>query len=142
FQGLRAQLEETHRFSTKSDTEVILNGYLEWGTGVFSKLNGMFAIALLDNRTRELILARDPVGVKPLYYHLTPSHFIFSSELKTFSEMDVTRRVSHDALRHFLASGYVHSPTTALAGVQPLEPGMCLRITADLQVRKFQYREP
>src|SRR5262249_5853371 len=83
FQELRTELESRgHRFLTKSDTEVIVHGYKEWGTDVFDRLNGMFGIALWDARRRRLVLARDAMGIKLVYYAIRSGTLWFGSEMR------------------------------------------------------------
>src|SRR5206468_6128231 len=83
FKELRADLEQRgHRFRTRSDTEVIVHGYKEWGTGVFSRLNGMFGLAIWDVRARRLIVARDAMGIKLIYYRIAGGMLTFGSEIR------------------------------------------------------------
>src|SRR5947207_3958780 len=89
FKELRAELEEQgHRFRTNSDTEVIIHGYKEWGTGVFDRLNGMFGLAIWDVRHRRLVVARDAMGIKPMYYRWTGGRLIFGSEIRAVVAAD------------------------------------------------------
>jgi len=82
FHSLRKQLEEKgHEFKTRSDTEVIIHGYEEWGEEVVHKLNGMFAFALWDAKNEKLFMVRDRLGIKPLYYHLRGDRLLFASEI-------------------------------------------------------------
>ena len=86
FRELRRELEGTgHRFTTKSDTEVVLRAYIEWGAACIDRFNGMFGFAIWDERSQELLLVRDRVGVKPVYYYPTPHGVLFgsSSGMKT-----------------------------------------------------------
>jgi asparagine synthase (glutamine-hydrolysing) len=141
FQDLRNLLDGKYRFTTHSDTEVILHGYEEWGTDVFSKLNGIFAIALLDNRkTAKLLLARDPVGVKPLYYYASPHLFAFSSEIKTFTQLRIASKVCLPSIHQFLCSGYVFHPQTAIEGVLQVDPGCFLRVDPRGHATQESYR--
>lgn len=128
FQSLRGQLESKHRFLTRSDTEVILNGFLEWGENVFSKINGIFAIAIWDERTRLLFLARDPFGVKPLYFQSDNGDLYFSSELKSFTQTGLNNQVNLTAVTEFLHSTYVFHPDSALDGVNQVRPGTFLKV--------------
>jgi asparagine synthase (glutamine-hydrolysing) len=83
FRSLRKELEGLgHRFRTSSDTEVMLEAYIRWGPACLQRFRGMFALAIYDTRTRELFLARDRTGIKPMYYHWGPSGFLFASEIK------------------------------------------------------------
>src|SRR5688572_1607827 len=85
FPQLRSDLESLgHRFRSRTDTEVILHAYQEWGTGAIERLNGMFALAIWNRRTRDLLLARDRYGIKPLYYVQLGDTLLFASEVKAF----------------------------------------------------------
>lgn len=129
FLALREQLAGKHRFETRSDTEVILNGYLEWGEGVFSRLKGIFAVAIWDERLRVLYLARDPFGIKPLYFQSDMSGLTFSSELKSFTRTGLNNRADLAAVTQFLHSTYVFHPDSALDGVLQVRPGTFMKVT-------------
>jgi asparagine synthase (glutamine-hydrolysing) len=124
FRELRAELAGAgYRFSNRSDTEVIVNGYRHWGTGVFSRLVGMFAIAIWDSRRRRLVLARDRFGEKPLYYMERPDALLFGSEIKAILTWPgVPRTAELSALHDFLSFGYIPGPDTAFAGIKRLQP--------------------
>jgi asparagine synthase (glutamine-hydrolysing) len=121
-----------HRFSTQSDTEILVHGWEEWGEDVLSELRGMFAFALLDLRKHfatvpVLFLARDPLGIKPLYYVQTPQIFAFASELRALlSSGAMPRELSPDALTAYLLFGSVSEPVTLIEGVFSLPPGHAL----------------
>lgn len=121
-----------HRFSTQSDTEILVHGWEEWGEDVLSELRGMFAFALLDLRKHfatvpVLFLARDPLGIKPLYYVQTPQIFAFASELRALlSSGAIERELSPDALTAYLLFGSVSEPVTLIEGVFSLPPGHAL----------------
>jgi asparagine synthase (glutamine-hydrolysing) len=125
FRELRRELEaHGHVFSTRSDTEVIVHAYEEWGTAAFGRLNGMFAVAVWNARERRLTLARDPFGVKPLYWWDNGSTLVFGSELRAlFCHPLVPRAVDTSGLRQYLALTYVPSPRTAFQHVSKLPPG-------------------
>jgi asparagine synthase (glutamine-hydrolysing) len=125
FPELRRDLEgRGHRFASRSDTEVLLYAYREWGLDFVSRLDGMFAIALWDARDRSLVLARDRLGKKPLYYHVSPGGLGFASELKALLALPgVERRLDLDAVRKFFTFLWVPEPDTLLRGVRQLEPG-------------------
>lgn len=130
FRALRHELtQKGHVFRTTSDTEVLLRGWEEWGEAVVEKLRGMFAFAIVDRRTRELFLARDPLGIKPLVYSHVSSEFRFASELATLD--DGSAPVDLSAIDEYLWRGYISAPHTAISGLKKLEPGHCLRIEAD-----------
>ena len=126
FMELRTILEEKgHTFRTRSDTEVIIHGYEEWGTDVFARLRGMFAIALWDRARHTLVLARDPVGVKPLFYTRTSAgDLIFGSELKAILlHPDVPREINPAALDAFLTLEYIPAPETIFKGIYKVPAG-------------------
>lgn len=125
---LRAELVGLgHRFRTECDTEVVLEAYLEWGNDCFRKLRGMFAIGLWNEPERRLVLARDPMGIKPLYYRQHKGELFFGSELKCFFvHPEVPRQVDVDGLNCFLRLNYVPSPYTLIEGITKLKPGYIL----------------
>ena len=124
FASLRAQLEsQGHRFTTHSDTETILHLYEQEGVDGFAKLTGMFAFAIWDGRKRELILARDRFGKKPLFYTRRPEGIYFGSELKCLRAAGVPLTVDPEALRPYFWFGYMPEPGTPFAGVEKLAPG-------------------
>ena len=130
FRELRRDLERRgHRFATSSDTEVIVHGYDEWGEGVFSRLQGMFAIALWDRPAAALLLARDRLGIKPLYYaERGGGRLLFGSELKSLlAAGEIDRELDPAALEHYLAFLYTPPDQSILRGVRKLPPGHLLR---------------
>jgi asparagine synthase (glutamine-hydrolysing) len=129
YRELRAELERRggHRFSTRSDTEVLVHLYEEYGPEFVKRLRGMFAIALWDERNRRLVVARDRFGIKPLYYRLKEDSIAFASELKALLRMpDFSREVDLDALDAFLAFGFVPAPLTIFKEARKLPPGSLL----------------
>ncbi len=113
-------------YKSKSDTEVILAAYSKWGSGMLEKFNGIFALAIWDKEKGELFLARDQMGVKPLYYYYAPAtskeppKFIFSSEIKGILEHKLERRLNLTAFNHYLRLLYVPEPFTLFDGVNKL----------------------
>ena len=122
FQELRQQLEAAgHVFRSHSDCETILWGYLHWGLEtLLQKLNGMYAFALWDGRSEQLIVARDRIGIKPLYYHFDGKAFSFASEAKSLFPAGVQPALNKEALPAYLSLGYVPAPQTLFAGIQKL----------------------
>jgi asparagine synthase (glutamine-hydrolysing) len=118
-----------HRFATKSDTEILVHAWEEWGEDSLTELRGMFAFALLDLRERYatapiLFLARDPLGIKPLYYAQTPDGFAFASEVRALlASGAIPKHLSQDAVTAYLLFGSVSEPVTILEGVFSLPPG-------------------
>ncbi len=125
YRELKKELPE-YSWKTESDTEVILAAYAKWGKATFGKLNGMFALALYDKDTEELILARDKGGIKPLYYYEKDGRLSFSSELPALLEAGVPRKLDTEALGHYLRLKYVPAPLTMVQGVRKLIPGHVL----------------
>ena len=115
---------------SRSDTEVALHAYREWGADAFAKLRGMFALAIWDHEKRELILARDRFGIKPLYYYLSDRRLIFASELRALLATGaIPHKLSRAGLDSYLACGSVTAPLTIVDGVRQLLPGHYLRAT-------------
>lgn len=128
FKELRAELEgRGHRFQTRSDTEVIVHGYKEWGTKLFDRLNGMFGLAIWDVRSRRLVVARDAMGIKMIYYRLAGGQLIFGSEIRAvLAGQDRAPEVDPGALNLFLRLRYTPSPFTIFKGIRKLAPGSML----------------
>ncbi|MCD0493097.1 asparagine synthase (glutamine-hydrolyzing) [Chromobacterium violaceum] len=129
FQALRRELQGLgHAFRTRSDTEVVLRAYLQWGEAMLERLNGMYAFALWDAREQRLLLARDRMGVKPLYYYPLPDGALFGSEPKAIlAHPDARRRVRADGLREML--DLVKTPEAAVfAGMHEVRPGQLVTI--------------
>jgi asparagine synthase (glutamine-hydrolysing) len=121
-----------HSFRTQSDTEVILEAYEEWGPACLDRLNGIFAFAIWEPCTGCVFLARDRLGVKPLYYHWDGRCFAFASEIKALLAVPgVARRVDREALGDYLAFRYVVTNQTMFSGIHRLMPGHCMEIQAD-----------
>jgi asparagine synthase (glutamine-hydrolysing) len=128
FKELRSELENCgHRFQTRSDTEVIVHGYKEWGTKVFNRLNGMFGLAIWDVRNRRLVVARDAMGIKLIYYRLSEGQLTFGSEIRSVVAAGGARpEVDPIALNRFLRFRYTPSPLTIFQGIRKLAPGTML----------------
>ncbi|KAF9909050.1 hypothetical protein EC991_009111 [Linnemannia zychae] len=141
FQELRAELQSLgHHFDTRCDTEVVLRAYVEWGEDFAQRLNGMFAFAIWDIRTQEILLIRDRLGVKPLYYFRTLNGVVFGSEPKALlANPLVPRRVTVDGLREILEM--VRTPGHAVfEGMREVVPGEILRINRRGIVAKRYWR--
>ncbi len=138
---LRDELARRGRtFATASDTEVIAALYAEYGEAAFERMRGMFAIAIWDAPRARLVLARDRVGKKPLYYAFAGDRFLFGSELKALlAVMPETPEVSPAALLDFLTFGYVAGDHAIFAGVSKVKPGSVLTFEAPSTVRRFDY---
>ena len=133
FRELRSKLEaKGHVFSCDSDVEVIVHAYEEYGLDFPSHLNGMFAIALFDEPRQRLVLVRDPIGIKPLYYSDTGRHLVFGSEIKTLLASGlVARDLDLESVSEFITWEYVPGEGTLLGNVRKLEPGRMLTLEAD-----------
>ncbi len=124
FKELRSLLiEKGYRFNSDTDTEVILYAYQEFGPQCLEMFNGMFAFCIYDTLTHSLFLARDRIGIKPLYYFFDGKHFIFASEIKAILEHAVDRSVSKSSLANYLYYGYVPAPQTMFSSIQKLKQG-------------------
>ena len=128
YKELRAELEALgHVFQTSSDTEVIIYGYKQWGLDVFNHLNGMFGVAIWDVKKRRLVVARDAMGIKLIYYKLADGKLSFGSEIRPVIAADETRpQVNPTAVNLFLRFRYTPSPLTIFEGVRKLAPGTML----------------
>src|SRR5579859_3924856 len=125
FHELKRELEQHgHVFRTKSDTEVIIHGYKQWGDDVLNRLNGMFGLAIWDARKRRLVLARDAMGIKLLYYKIERGSLYFGSEMRPIcAAMQSKPEIDPTSLNLFLRYRYTPSPYTILQGVRKLAPG-------------------
>ncbi|MGB1109914.1 MAG: XrtA/PEP-CTERM system amidotransferase [Gammaproteobacteria bacterium] len=131
FAELRSELQAAgHHFKTRSDTEVIVHGWEAWGSDCVSRFRGMFAFAVWDRRKQTLFLARDRLGIKPLYYTLTAAgEFVFGSELKALLiHPGVARKIDPAAVDEYFAYGYVPEPRTIFDGIHKLEPAHRLTV--------------
>jgi len=128
YKELRAELQSKgHQFRTNSDTEVIIHGYKEWGTDVFNHLNGMFGLAIWDVPNQRLLVARDAMGIKLIYYKIDNGKLTFGSEIRAvLAAQDSKPEVDPVALKLFLQFRYTPSPLTIFQGVRKLAPGMML----------------
>ena len=132
FRALRAELERLgHRFATQSDTETLVHAYEQWGDAMLPRLNGMFAFALWDAPRRRLLLARDRMGEKPLYWSHGPQGLVWGSEAKALLTLPwVEREVDLLALHHYLTLQYVPDPLTIYAGIRRLPAAHKLTLEA------------
>jgi asparagine synthase (glutamine-hydrolysing) len=140
FRELRKELEAAGvEFKSHSDTEVILAAYRAWGDSCLTRLGGMFAFALWDAPRKRLLLARDPMGIKPLYYHQADQTFIFASEVRTLLRTGlVPRKVDPTAVLSYLAFGSVYEPWTIVEGVRAVPPGHLLTVqNGSLSIREY-----
>jgi asparagine synthase (glutamine-hydrolysing) len=140
YRELRDELRDAgHRFRTDSDTEVLVHAYEEWGVDCLTRFNGMFAFALWDDSNRRLLLARDRIGEKPLYWYRDERHLAFASEMKSIlADPGVPRRLNPRGLSNFLAFGHAMAPETMFADIVKLLPGHYLLASAGkVSVRQY-----
>jgi len=145
FIELREELEQKgHHFKTRSDTEVIAHGYEEWGDDCTKRFNGIFAFALWDSNRRRLLLARDHLGVKPLYYVRLGNRLLFGSEIKTLLvDPSCPREVDLDALSQLFTLRYVPSPRTLFRDIQKLPPAHRMIVeNSGIKVERFWDKKP
>lgn len=151
FQELRAELESLgYHFHSRTDTEVVLYGYIQWGEKVLDRLNGMFAFAIWDKNKQELFIARDRYGIKPLYYWHSGKNFIFGSEIKSITAChEYSTDLDKEALIEYLTFQNFFTNKTLFAGVKMLEAGTYARIqlgmTGGFKINKYwdyRFREP
>jgi asparagine synthase (glutamine-hydrolysing) len=141
YRELRSHLiERGHIFRTRTDSEVIVHLYEEYGRSCVEHLRGMFAFAIWDSARRCLFAARDRLGIKPFYYRLTKSEFIFASEIKSLLEFPgVRRELNRSALSEYLAFGYLTGPTTLFEGIRSLPAGHWLELSESGKVLQQEY---
>jgi len=133
FSDIRSELiQKGHQFKTESDTEVVLRAYIEYKEECFKYFNGMFAVAIWDKRNKTLILARDRMGKKPLYYMLDNNIVTFSSELKSIYALSKdNREIDYESLQDYFTFGYIPTPKTIYKNIFKLEPASYLIINED-----------
>ncbi len=129
FKGLKAELKD-YNFKTETDSEVILAAYRKWGENCLSRFEGMFAFALFDKQDNSVFMARDRLGIKPLYYYKSDYYFVFSSEIKALlaSEL-IPRKINASGIYDYLRYQTVHAPETIIKNVFMLMPGHYMKIT-------------
>ena len=130
FKTIRDELSgDGDTWNSDSDTEVLLSAYERWGADCLPRLRGMFAFGLWDNQAEQLILARDPFGIKPLYYYASPGLFVFASEVRALLAIGlIPRKLNLEGVASYLQSGSVASPLTVIEGVRSVRPGHYLTV--------------
>lgn len=142
FKELREELKHKYTFNSSSDTEVILKAYEEWGVNCLEKFRGMFAFAIWDAVRQTLFLARDPMGIKPLYYHSAPGYFLFASEIRAIQASGLAKTgIDPRGLYSYLSFGCLQSPETVLSGVSELKPAHYLLVSAG-KITEKRYWSP
>lgn len=138
FKDLRTELRG--EWLSNTDTEVVLRAYRKWGVDAFRRMRGMFALAIWDQTKQELVLARDPLGIKPLYYYATKDRLVFASELRALLASGfVPRKLSTAGVDSYLANGSVQSPLTIAEGVKQLLPGHYLQVSGKLELAETEF---
>ena len=144
FKELRREIGSEPGVSN-TDTEVVLHAYRKWGVDAFRRMRGMFALAIWDNANQQLVLARDPLGIKPLYYFVAKDRLLFASELRALLASQLTpRRLSAAGIDSYLATGSVESPLTIVEGIKQLLPGHYLRVkvTNGIELDEVKFTAP
>jgi asparagine synthase (glutamine-hydrolysing) len=148
YQELKKDLQKKgHKFQTKTDTEVILLGYEEYKEKILEKLNGMFAFAIYDKKNNTLFIARDRLGIKPLYYYYKDKKFIFASEIKAILKHEIKRIPNYDSITEYLTFQNILDDKTFFQGIRLLLPGHYLTlINNNLEIKeywkpKFNYKK-
>ena len=127
FEELRNTLQKSgHKFKSDTDTEVIIHSYEEYGRKCVEKFNGMFAFAIWDSKKKELFLARDRLGIKPLFYYMKDKKFIFASEIKSILKSRIKAIIDHKSLYFYLTFGYTPSNKSIFKNIYKLEAGCTL----------------
>ena len=141
YQAIAEQLKALgYAFSSGSDTEVVLKAFDCWGYDAVQHFRGMFAFALWNETTQKLLLCRDRVGVKPLYWYLKDDLFMFASELKAFHQHpDFDKSINHQAVSLYLQTGYIRSPHCIFEYAHKIEPGSFLEIDKNLNQKTWKY---
>lgn len=141
YRKLRAELlAKGHKFQTHSDTEVIVHLYEEYGERVAEHLDGMFAFAIWDTRRRQLVLARDRLGIKPLFISQLPSGLVFGSEIKSLLATGaVPEEIDWTAADQFFTYTYIPAPRSIYRAIRKVMPGTVLTITEDLKIKEYRY---
>ncbi len=140
FRELRAELEGLGRvFATRSDTEVVLQAYEQWGESCIPRLRGMFALAIWDQRRQQLLLARDRIGIKPLYYAVCDGELLFGSEIKALIAGGVRARLNRAVIPEFVANRYTAGDDTFFEGVHKLMPAHILTWRPGQGVKSRRY---
>ena len=139
FKRLRVELEKNHKFYTESDTETIVHAYEEFGEDCIHKLDGMFAFAIWDSVKRKIFIARDRLGVKPLFYSMVNDRFLFASELKSLLQCDeIKREINNEALSQFITYAYTIDGQTLIKSINELLPGHKLTYDFDKKSIKIE----
>lgn len=143
FLELKEELKNKgYKFNSKTDTEVILASYLEWGENCVNKFNGMWAFCIYDLQKNILFLSRDRFGEKPLYYFFDGKRFIFSSEIKGILKHNIKKTINKEAIDFYLSLGFIPAPCTIYEGINKLESSTNLIFyLKEKKIKKYKYYE-
>ena len=141
YQELKVNLEKRHIFTSNTDTEVILHAYEDWGAECVQYLNGMFSFAIYDKNKNEWFIARDRLGIKPLYYYYRNKKLVFSSEIKAITPLVEDLEISHKAISAYLSFLYIPAPMTIFKQIKKLPPGCVLKMKDKKKPRVIKYWE-
>lgn len=141
FKEIKKELKKIgYKFKTSTDSEVVLNAYIEYGTDCLSKFNGMFAFAIWDDRKKQLFIARDRLGIKPLFYFNLPEFFVFSSELKGLLALSsIKKNINYQSIYAYLKLGYIPEPQTLFQNIQHLPAGSCIVYKKQGTIKLLKY---
>ena len=134
--------QKGYTFYTNSDTEVILNLYIEYGDNFIEKINGCFAIAIFDKQKETLFLARDRMGINPLYIYNDSEKIIFASEIKAILEYNVPRQIDNTSVYNYFQFNYIPGPQTVFKNINKLTPGSFIKISKDKFIKNRYYTVP
>ncbi len=139
FQEIRLELESHgHRFRSRTDSEVVLHAYAQWGTECLNRFNGMFAFAIWDKSRQELFLARDRYGIKPLYYTFTGQNFLFASEQKVIlTHPSVNREVDLEALIEYFTFQNIFTDKTLFKGIHMFPAGHWAKLSTENNIEQL-----
>ena len=138
---IRRELQTRRDFKSSGDTETVLHAYIEYGVAIFEKFNGIFAFAIFDNQTKEIIIARDHFGVKPLYYYNKDDLFLFGSELKSFLPFNIDLNISPESMFNYVSFLWSPGDKTPFENIKKLLPGTFLKFNIDkhFNVKPLQF---
>lgn len=143
YRELREELSNKIQFRSQSDTEVLLKSYEHWGLDCLEKLRGMFAFVVWDSKKQQLVLARDRLGIKPLYYLSTEKQFLFASEVRALLASGLTdSSINPSGLYQYLSFGHLKSPESLIGNIQELKPGNYLIVDKNGNFKETQYWHP
>jgi asparagine synthase (glutamine-hydrolysing) len=143
YRELREELSDKYRFNSQSDTEVLLKSFEQWDLDCLEKLRGMFAFAVWDSNKQSLILVRDRLGIKPLFFLSTKKQFLFASEVRALLASGLSdSEINPTGLYHYLSFGHLKSPNTLIGNIQELKPGHYLIVDRDGNFEETRYWHP